>query len=210
MPERTTKDKFSIINEIEKLGVNNGNMRFCSNGFRYAIINFANNVEKYSLLTQSQYLIITQADYKKMGAEGNIQNFTVPEEMRSCYKDLKIVRSIETNIGAAPMRVAYEINRIVRDTDCAQKIKILHDYRCQLCGETLLLSNGVKYAEAHHIMPLGGGHNGPDTKDNILCVCPNHHVQLDYKSIPIDARNIRTKQGHTLNQSYIDGSIPWF
>jgi len=36
------------------------------------------------------------------------------------------------------------------------------------------------YAEAAHIRPLGDPHNGPDTPDNILCLCPNHHVLFDH------------------------------
>jgi putative restriction endonuclease len=35
------------------------------------------------------------------------------------------------------------------------------------------------YAEACHIKPLGRPHNGPDTPENILCLCPNCHVLFD-------------------------------
>jgi hypothetical protein len=34
--------------------------------------------------------------------------------------------------------------------------------------------------EAAHIRPLGAPHNGPDTLDNTLCLCPNHHVLFDH------------------------------
>ena len=34
--------------------------------------------------------------------------------------------------------------------------------------------------EAAHIRPLGAPHNGPDTLDNTLCLCPNHHVPFDH------------------------------
>ena len=27
--------------------------------------------------------------------------------------------------------------------------------------------------------PLGRPHNGPDTFDNLLCLCPNHHFLFD-------------------------------
>ena len=42
------------------------------------------------------------------------------------------------------------------------------------------------YAEAAHIRPLGAPHNGPDTLDNTLCLCPNHHVLFDHSGITID------------------------
>jgi predicted restriction endonuclease len=48
------------------------------------------------------------------------------------------------------------------------------------------LSDGSYYAEAHHVRPLGRPYNGPDTIDNIICVCPNCHVLLDYKVIKLE------------------------
>lgn len=75
--------------------------------------------------------------------------------------------------------------RIVRDTAQARAIKTLYDYRCQICGIRLDSAAGP-YAEAAHIRPLGTPHNGPDTLDNLLCLCPNHHVLFDYGAIAID------------------------
>ena len=69
--------------------------------------------------------------------------------------------------------------RIVRDTLQARAIKALYDYRCQIWGIRLEGSAGP-YAEAAHIRPLGAPHHGPDTLDNLLCLCANHHVLFDY------------------------------
>ena len=74
--------------------------------------------------------------------------------------------------------------RIVRDTRQARHIKELYDYRCQMCG-TRLEDLAISYAEAAHIRPLGAPHNGPDTADNILCLCPNHHVLFDHGGVAI-------------------------
>ncbi len=38
--------------------------------------------------------------------------------------------------------------------------------------------------------PLGRPYNGPDTKDNIICVCPFCHVLLDYKVIKLDKSKV--------------------
>jgi putative restriction endonuclease len=54
----------------------------------------------------------------------------------------------------------------------------LHGYRCQVCGLRLETSTGP-YAEGAHIRPLGSPHHGPDIAANVLCLCPNHHVQFD-------------------------------
>jgi putative restriction endonuclease len=53
-----------------------------------------------------------------------------------------------------------------------------------MCG-TRLEGLAGPYAEAAHIRPLGAPHHGPDTPDNILCLCPNHHVLLDHGGVGI-------------------------
>jgi 5-methylcytosine-specific restriction endonuclease McrA len=89
-----------------------------------------------------------------------------------------------------PERVRQEIYRILRDTAMARAVKEAHQYRCQICGQTLMLGDGTPYAEAHHIVPLGTPHNGLDVRDNILCVCPNDHVLLDYGAIKLDENRL--------------------
>jgi putative restriction endonuclease len=74
--------------------------------------------------------------------------------------------------------------RLVRDTAQARRIKALYDYRCQMCG-TRLEGLAGPYAEAAHIRPLGAPHHGPDTSENILCLCPNHHVLFDHGGVGI-------------------------
>lgn len=76
-------------------------------------------------------------------------------------------------------RVEATVQRIIRNTEVAQRVKELYQFRCQICDTTILTNAGV-YAEAAHIQPLGAPHNGPDVIENILCLCPNHHAMLDY------------------------------
>ncbi len=75
-------------------------------------------------------------------------------------------------------RVTTTVQRIVRDTKTAKRVKEMYNYECQVCGTTIETSAG-RYAEAAHIKPLGKPHNGPDVESNILCLCPNHHVMFD-------------------------------
>ncbi len=87
-------------------------------------------------------------------------------------------------------RIETTIYRILRDTALSREIKISQQFKCQLCTKTIQLSDGSFYAEAHHVKPLGRPYNGPDTKDNIICVCPTCHVLLDYKVIRLDQSQV--------------------
>ncbi|MEC3995277.1 YDG/SRA domain-containing protein [Actinacidiphila sp. DG2A-62] len=75
-------------------------------------------------------------------------------------------------------RSVSSVQRVVRSTATANLVKRMHDYTCQVCGIRLQGATGG-YAEAAHIRPLGSPHDGPDAMENVLCLCPNHHVLLD-------------------------------
>jgi putative restriction endonuclease len=85
--------------------------------------------------------------------------------------------------GPAPRRETTTL-RIVRDTAVTRRVKALHEHRCQVCGIQLLGAAGP-YAEAAHIRPLGAPHHGPDVLENVLCLCPNHHVLFDLGSFGV-------------------------
>lgn len=80
--------------------------------------------------------------------------------------------------AATPERRLVLVNRVVRDPTVTRAVKRLHAFRCQVCGQLVETPDGP-YAEAAHIRPLGRDHDGPDTLDNVLCLCPNHHVAFD-------------------------------
>src|SRR5690606_19162445 len=96
---------------------------------------------------------------------------------KSYYMDAAAMEPCDKDV---PERIETKIQRIIRDTALSKKVKALHNYKCQLCGTTIELPNGQRYAEAHHIKPLGSPHDGPDIMGNLICLCPNHHAMLDY------------------------------
>ncbi|POB83319.1 YDG/SRA domain-containing protein [Vibrio vulnificus] len=77
-----------------------------------------------------------------------------------------------------PERRKGTVVRIVRDTKKAQQIKELYAYQCQVCSTAIKTKKGL-YAEGAHIKPVGKPHDGDDSIDNLLCLCPNHHVMFD-------------------------------
>ena len=112
---------------------------------------------------------------------------------------------------SVPRRREMWVSRIVRDSAQAAKIKALYKHRCQMCGTRLECPAGP-YSEAAHIRPLGAPHDGPDTEDNILCLCPNHHVLFDNGAISIaddlsligaDQGDLTVRRGHNINRRHL-------
>ena len=101
-----------------------------------------------------------------------------------------------------PPRDPATIHRIRRDTRIVAHLKQQYEYRCQICGHRVELKDGY-YCEAHHLRPLGQPHNGPDVPENIIIVCPNHHVQLDYGALKLNLNELLHLE-HALGQSFID------
>jgi len=103
-----------------------------------------------------------------------------------------------------PDRAETTTYRILRDTALARKIKEIHNHKCQLCGNTIKISETKNYSEAHHIKPLGGSHRGLDIQENIIVLCPDHHVQCDYGAIELSLDIIRTDPQHKISQENIN------
>jgi hypothetical protein len=107
-------------------------------------------------------------------------------------------------VPSPPDRVPTTVHRIIRDTELARRVKMLHQNKCQICGHTIKLPDGSYYAEAHHVQPLGQPHNGPDEVGNIVCVCPNHHAELDYGAIRLSRSKLAQVDGHVLGRNYLN------
>ena len=117
----------------------------------------------------------------------------------------------ENDDGDSPAtRTEATVNRIQRDRAISNKVKTIHDYCCQVCGESLKVEGGY-YAEAAHIRPLGRPHDGPDVLSNLLCLCPNHHVSFDNGGLFISDdfqivgtdEELRRDNRHAINVDYL-------
>jgi len=92
----------------------------------------------------------------------------------------------DSGFGNLPVKRAALVQRIVRDSAVARRIKSLYDNECQICSVRLIGPDRKPYSEGAHIRPLGGPHCGPDVERNVLCLCPNCHVRFDIGAIVID------------------------
>jgi len=110
-----------------------------------------------------------------------------------------------------PDKVESYTTRVIRDTLVSETVKDLHRHFCQTCS-TRIERPGGAYAQAAYIRPLGRPHNGPDTVDNILCLCPNCHVLFDGWAFAIEddgtligALNGRLfeREDHAVNRAFL-------
>lgn len=74
--------------------------------------------------------------------------------------------------------IVFHGRRISRDIDTIAKLKVLREYRCQICGVSIKKKNGGLYIEGAHITPKKWA--GPEVPENILILCPNHHKEFDF------------------------------
>jgi len=81
------------------------------------------------------------------------------------------------------------VKKINRKVKLREEIKSMYEHKCQVCGILLEKPNGA-IAIGAHIKGLGEPHNGPDALENMLCLCPNHHDQLDALSFYIEPSNL--------------------
>lgn len=100
------------------------------------------------------------------------------------------------------IRVIREIEIILRKKKLVDKIKKLYYNTCQLCETQVVIGENIYYSEVHHIIPLGKPHNGLDDIENMMCVCPNCHIELDFKAIPL-SQNILKLNRHSISSKSI-------
>jgi len=84
------------------------------------------------------------------------------------------------DLAEPPERVATLVQRIVRDTSIARELKSQYRNVCQICKKAIYINAEQSYSEVHHLRPLGKDHRGLDVKENMMVLCPNHHVMFDF------------------------------
>lgn len=145
-----------------------------------------------------------------------------PEEGKSGFRIYRfLLRRIEGQPESPPEeapdyrrpadRAFTTISRIVRDPAVSFRVKTWHENRCQVCSVRIRTPAGP-YSEAAHIIPLGAPYHGPDVTDNLLCLCPNHHKQLDRWGYSIKgnfelvgiAGTLRTHPKHGISKSSLN------
>ena len=117
--------------------------------------------------------------YRLIGLDGQHQKEFTDENI-DANKEKESITGNEN-----PGRTTSIVSRVIRNSQVGNEVKSIYNYNCQICNVRIETPSGP-YAECCHIKPLGRPHNGPDTLDNVLCLCPNCHVLLDMHALHID------------------------
>lgn len=88
--------------------------------------------------------------------------------------------SIVTTIGAKKVR---RLSRAVGDG-----LKLLYEYRCQICGHKIGAQYGSTLIHAHHIDYFVKSMNNDAA--NVLVVCPNHHAVIHDRNPEFDRKRL--------------------
>lgn len=119
-------------------------------------------------------------------------------------KVLKLNLNNQTEDLEVTARTLREINIINRNKNLVQNLKSLYNSTCQICATQIKIADNTFYSEVHHIKSLGQPHNGPDSATNMIVVCPNCHVKLDFKAIDINKNELTIKEPHNVDNMYIE------
>lgn len=90
----------------------------------------------------------------------------------------EIIAELKSLKPTDPEEVTISSKSFKRDNRTVAQIKILRDFKCQICSTTIKKKDGTFYIEAAHIEPKH--RKGRETPDNILLLCPNHHKEFDF------------------------------
>ncbi len=74
--------------------------------------------------------------------------------------------------------VISNIKALSRDNKTIALLKIIRNFKCQICGTTIKKKDGSYYIEAAHIKAKK--EKGKETPQNIILLCPNHHKEFDF------------------------------
>jgi len=75
------------------------------------------------------------------------------------------------------------VTRYIRESKYGKELKKEYNYKCCFCEIEVERPFDFPYVESCHLKPLN--EEGPDSKENLLILCPNHHIELDYGAISI-------------------------
>jgi hypothetical protein len=184
------------------------------NGFTYKDIKFAERI-LFDELTKLASVGSNDTDFKKLcdiyefyiGKKFKYPFISIDErEQLEIEKFLKANKSKQDIIDELKELSVFDAKQVIvnhkaykRDNKTIAQIKVLRDFKCQLCGISIFKKDGTLYIEAAHILPKY--QKGRETPENIILLCPNHHKEFDYGLLTILIHD-KEKVEFQLNEKY--------
>lgn len=125
----------------------------------------------YKLITGQEYYFTEDTDSDLKEQEELLPIVTTE------YNKQQIIEELRKIIPKTPELVELRGKQYKRDNKTIVELKILRDFKCQICNITILKKDNSYYIEAAHITEKR--QKGPETPDNLLILCPNHHKEFD-------------------------------
>ncbi len=108
--------------------------------------------------------------------EKQLNSITLIQNPQTAIEDLQ--KYINTQ---PPEKREILVKKAIRIPGLAKKIKESKGYICEICKlDPFLQRNGLLFAHADHVTPLGVG--GLDSPDNMRCLCAQCHAIITYGS----------------------------
>jgi len=132
------------------------------------------------------------------------QSISPPEEDKRIAMGIELTpegkktQQEEPEWPGPPSTTSSVVTRYIRDSKYGRELKGLYEYKCMFCEVMIRRPHDTPYVETCHIKPLN--QKGPDAKNNLLILCPNHHVELDFGTVTIDP--------NTMTLLHIDSTNP--
>ncbi|MFE4430433.1 HNH endonuclease [Peribacillus butanolivorans] len=88
--------------------------------------------------------------------------------------DEQFIKYIQSLNPSASIEIKEGLMKIrMYNKKLIDELKEKYNYRCQICGESILGEDGVAVSEAHHLEQFSLTQN--NNPDNIMILCPSHH-----------------------------------
>lgn len=117
--------------------------------------------------------------------------------LKSSKSKQEIIDELNNITAKEPEIVTINRKAYKRDNKTIALIKIVRDFKCQICETFIPKSNGEKYIEAAHIIPKH--QKGQELPENIILFCPNHHKEFDLGN-PTITKQTKSIIEFTLNE----------
>ena len=116
------------------------------------------------------------------------QNEIILEIKKQNVSKQEIIDELKNLQPGSPQEITINYKSYKRDNKTIAQIKVLRDFKCQICSTTIRKKDGTFYIEAAHIKAKN--QKGLETPENIILLCPNHHKEFDFGELHILSHDV--------------------